>query len=155
MHTAPGINFDTFERPNPQMYTNFGAYWEAKCANILTAIELSKRSKGAINAYSLLPGFIFTNITQKEDAVPELQASGILGPDGLPNTEKYQWKTIPQGAATTVAAAFDPRISDKPGSYLIDSTVANESIAPHSSDPANAARLWTLTEKIVGELFVF
>jgi hypothetical protein len=53
----------------------------------------------------------FTNITQKEEAVPELQALEILGPDGLPNTEKFQWKTIPQGAATTVAAAFDPRIS--------------------------------------------
>jgi hypothetical protein len=98
---------------------------------------------------------IFTNITQKEEAVSELQASGILGPDGLPNTEKYEWKTILQGAATTVAAAFDPRISgtcllslvlhlltsfvaDKPGSYLVDSTVANESIAPHSSDPVSA-----------------
>ncbi|KAJ7898065.1 hypothetical protein B0H13DRAFT_2032381 [Mycena leptocephala] len=152
---SPGINFDTIEHPNPEMYSNFGAYWDAKCANILTAIELSKRSKGAINAYSLHPGFIFTNITQKEDAVPELQALGILGPDGLPNTEKFQWKTIPQGAATTVAAAFDPRISDKPGSYLNDSTVANESMAPHSSDPANAAKLWTLTEKIVGEEFIF
>jgi hypothetical protein len=29
-----------------------------------------------------------------------MQAIGILGPDGLPNTEKFQWKTIPQGAAT-------------------------------------------------------
>ncbi|KAJ7897764.1 hypothetical protein B0H13DRAFT_2032574 [Mycena leptocephala] len=135
---GPGINFDTIEHPNPEMYSNFGAYWDAKCANILTAIELSKRSKGALNAYSLHPGCV-----------------GILGPDGLPNTEKFQWKTIPQGAATTVAAAFDPRISDKPGSYLNDSTIANESIAPHSSDPANAARLWTLTEKIIGEEFIF
>jgi hypothetical protein len=29
-----------------------------------------------------------------------MQALGVLGPDGLPNTEKFQWKTIPQGAAT-------------------------------------------------------
>ncbi|KAJ7152607.1 hypothetical protein C8R43DRAFT_1003067 [Mycena crocata] len=152
---SPGINFDTIEHPNPDIYSNFGAYWQAKCANILTAIELSKRSKGAINAYSIHPGFIFTNITQKEEAVPELQAMGILNSDGLPNTEKFEWKTIPQGAATTVAAAFDPRITDKPGSYLVDANVANESIAPHSSDPVNAARLWTLTEKLVGEEFTF
>ncbi|KAJ7664362.1 short-chain dehydrogenase [Mycena polygramma] len=150
-----GVDFDTVEHPNVETYTSSGAYFEAKSANILTAIELSKRSKGAINAYSLHPGVIFTNINQKEESIPAMQALGILGPDGLPNKQAFQWKTIPQGAATTVAAAFDPRISDKPGSYLDDSTVKNESVAAHSSDPANAARLWTLTEKIIGEEFTF
>lgn len=75
----------------------------------------------------MLYAVIWTNINQKEEAIPEMQAAGILGPDGLPNKEKYDWKTIPQGAATyilivnrsvfvlmlfdsTVAAAFDPRI---------------------------------------------
>ncbi|KAJ7666684.1 short-chain dehydrogenase [Mycena polygramma] len=150
-----GVNFDTVEHPNAETYTSSGAYFEAKSANILTAIELSKRSKGAINAYSLHPGVIFTNINQKEESIPAMQALGILGPDGLPNKQAFQWKTIPQGAATTVAAAFDPRISDKAGSYLDDSTVKNESVSTHSSDPANAARLWTLTEKIIGEEFTF
>ncbi|KAJ6552737.1 short-chain dehydrogenase [Mycena capillaripes] len=152
---GPGVNFDTIANPIPEKYTAAGAYFEAKSANILTAIEISKRSKGAINAYSLHPGVIFTNINQKEEAIPEMQALGILGPDGQPNTEKFQWKTIPQGAATTVAAAFDPRINDKPGAYLDDSTVKNESVVAHSSDPANAARLWTATEKIIGEEFTF
>ncbi|KAJ7437490.1 hypothetical protein B0H11DRAFT_2107361 [Mycena galericulata] len=150
-----GVDFAAIEHPSAEGYTNFGAYFAAKCANILTASELSKRAKGAIHAYSLHPGVIFTNLNQNKEAVPELQALGILMPDGLPNTEKFEWKTIPQGAATTVAAAFDPSISDKSGSYLVDSAVANEAIAPHSSDPANAARLWTLTEKIVGEKFLF
>ncbi|KAJ7183621.1 hypothetical protein C8R46DRAFT_1344389 [Mycena filopes] len=132
------------------------AYFQAKSANILTALELSKRSKGAINAYSLHPGVIFTNINQREEALPEMQAMGILGPDGRPNTEKFDWKSIPQGAgATTVAASFDPRISDKAGAYLDNSRVANESIAAHSSDAAIAERLWDITEKIVGEKFSF
>ncbi|KAJ6530183.1 hypothetical protein B0H19DRAFT_1192391 [Mycena capillaripes] len=152
---GPGVNFDTIGSPNPEIYTNFSAYFEAKSANILTAIELSKRSKGAINAYSLHPGIIFTNIGQKEESIPAMQALGMLGPDGQPNTEDYQWKTIPQGAATSVAAAFDPRLNDKPGAYLDDSTVKNESVVAHSSDPANAARLWTVTEKIIGENFTF
>ncbi|KAF7336959.1 Short-chain dehydrogenase/reductase family protein [Mycena venus] len=150
-----GVNFDTIGRPNPETYSSMGAYFEAKSANILTAIELSKRSKGAINAYSLHPGIIFTNINQKEEAIPAMQAFDILGRDGLPNEEKFQWKTIPQGAATTVAAAFDPRISDKPGSYLDDSKIANEAVASHSSDPVIAERLWTVTEKIIGEKFTF
>lgn len=55
---------------------------------------------------------------------------GVLLPDGKPNHEMGQWKTIPEGAATyvnlsyndtapeqtlfrTVAAAFDPRLNGK------------------------------------------
>ncbi|KAJ7460301.1 hypothetical protein FB451DRAFT_1371758 [Mycena latifolia] len=150
-----GVDFDTVEHPSAESYTATDACFQAKSANILTALELSRRSQGKLNAYSLHPGVIFTNISQKEESIPEMQALGILGPDGLPNTEKFEWKTIPQGAATTVAAAFDPRLNDKPGAYLDNSTVANEVVASHSSDPANASRLWELTEKIIGETFTF
>ncbi|KAJ7894832.1 hypothetical protein B0H13DRAFT_2339118 [Mycena leptocephala] len=93
-------------------------------------------------ACSLHPGIIFTNITQKEEVISEIQALGLLGPGGLPNTEKFQWKSIPQGAATTVAAALI--LASVPGSYLDDSKIANE---------ANAEKLWTVTEKIIGENF--
>ncbi|KAJ7754630.1 hypothetical protein DFH07DRAFT_822884 [Mycena maculata] len=155
-HTfGAGVDFDSIALPNPEKYTGMAAYFGAKSANILTAIELSKRSKGTINAYSLHPGVIYTNINQKEESLAEMQALGVLGPDGRPNEENIQWKTIPQGAATTVAAAFDPRLNDQPGAYLDDSTVANQAIAPHSSDPANAERLWGVTEKIIGETFTF
>ncbi|KAJ7308775.1 hypothetical protein DFH08DRAFT_792566 [Mycena albidolilacea] len=150
-----GVDFDAIEHPDAKGYKPFNLYFSAKSANILTALELSKRSKGTINAYSLHPGAILTNMNQKEEVVPLMQEFGVFGPDGLPNKEKFDWKTIQQGAATTVAAAFDPRISDKPGSYLDDSKVANEAVASHSSDPANSERLWTLTEKIIGEKFVF
>ncbi|KAF7367517.1 Short-chain dehydrogenase/reductase family protein [Mycena sanguinolenta] len=150
-----GIDFDAITHPNAETYTDENAYYMAKCANILTAIELSKRSKGAIHAYSLHPGVIGTNITQRKESVSALQAMGILGPDELPNTKDFPWKTIAQGAATTVAASFDPRISNKPGSYLDDSQIANEAVAAHSSDPANAERLWTLTEEMIGEEFTF
>ncbi|KAJ7467429.1 hypothetical protein B0H11DRAFT_2239431 [Mycena galericulata] len=150
-----GVNFDVLAKPDPSKFQISDAYFQAKSANILTAIELSKRSKGAINAYSLHPGIIFTNLTQKEESVENLKALGMLRPDGLPNTEKFEWKTIPQGAATTVAAAFDPRLNNKPGAYLDNSTVATETVAPHTSDPVNAEKLWTITEKIIGETFTF
>ncbi|KAJ6584393.1 hypothetical protein B0H19DRAFT_1058821 [Mycena capillaripes] len=149
-----GVNFSTLGRPDPESYTSIGAYREAKSANVLSGIELSKRSKGQINAYSLHPGGIFTNIMQKGDGPAEMQKLGILGSDGLP-LEGKGFKTIPQGAATTVVAAFDPTLNDKPGAYLNDCVAANELVAPHSSDPANAEKLWTLTEEIIGEKFVF
>jgi NAD(P)-dependent dehydrogenase (short-subunit alcohol dehydrogenase family) len=51
-----GIDFASLEHQDPTKYNPSLAYFQAKSANILTAIELSKRSKGAINAYSLHPG---------------------------------------------------------------------------------------------------
>jgi hypothetical protein len=71
---------------------------------------------------------------EKKETLSEYQALGLLGPDGLPNTEKMQWKTIPQGAATTLTAAFDPRLNSQPGAYLDDSSAANGPVAGHNSD---------------------
>ncbi|KAJ7602699.1 hypothetical protein DFH06DRAFT_1351129 [Mycena polygramma] len=127
-----GPNFKTLGHPNPASHVPFEAYMQAKSANILTAIELSKRSKGRINAYSVHPG------------------------DLQPSKEKIEnWKTIPQGAATTVTAAFDPRLNAVPGAYLDDSADATKVIGSHSADPANAEKLWNVTEEIIGEDFTF
>ncbi|KAJ6478549.1 short-chain dehydrogenase [Mycena vitilis] len=152
---GPGIDFGVLGKPVAAKYTNITAYGAAKSATILFASELSKRSKGKINAYSLHPGAIFTNIPQKEHNKDDLVALGALNPDGTPSSEKYEWKTIPQGAATTVVAAFDTRLQDKAGAYLVDGCVANGEIAPHSSNPENASKLWTISEEVVGEKFTF
>ncbi|KAJ6584463.1 hypothetical protein B0H19DRAFT_1105147 [Mycena capillaripes] len=150
-----GVNFRTLGHPDPESYEPMEAYSQAKSANILSAIELSKRSKGQINAYSLHPGAIYTNIMQTEHGRAGLQKLGFLGPDGRPNEDDHAFKTIPQGAATTMVAALDPALNDTPGAYLSDCTVANELVAPHSADLANAEKLWTLTEQIIGETFTF
>ncbi|KAF7365744.1 Short-chain dehydrogenase/reductase family protein [Mycena venus] len=103
------------KRPDPAKYHHFEAYYQAKSANVLTAIELSKRSGGKINAYSLHPGVIFTNLAQKEESKNEMIKFGLLDEKGQPNNERYEWKTIPEGAATTVTAAFDPTLN---GAYF-------------------------------------
>jgi len=150
-----GVNFAELENPDPANYNHVGTYGQTKSANILTAIEFSRRLQGKIIANSLHPGVIFTNGFQKEESIPTWQAQGVLDADGKPIKEAVKWKTIPQGAATTIAAAFDTRFNDKPGAYLVDSNDATASIAPHSSDPAVAQKLWTVTEKIVGQSFNF
>ncbi|KAF7364621.1 Short-chain dehydrogenase/reductase family protein [Mycena venus] len=153
-----GVNFDTLGRPDPTRYVPMEAYYQAKSANVLTAIELSKRSKGQINAYSLHPGGIYTNImnpaSAPKEAVEGLHKLGLLEADGTPRKDATL-KTMGQGAATTLVAAFDPRLDDKSGAYLNDCVAANELIGPPSSDPANAERLWNLTEQIIGETFTF
>ncbi|KAJ7164481.1 hypothetical protein C8R46DRAFT_1278850 [Mycena filopes] len=149
-----GVDFDDIVAPDAAKYDKGNAYFQAKSANILTAIELSRRSKGAINAYSLDPGVVTTAAQEKAEIIPVLKAFGVLLEDGSPSPDRL-WKTLHQGAATQVTAAFDPRLDDKAGAYLCDSTVANEKAAPHSTDPANAERLWNVTEKILGETFSF
>ncbi|KAJ7480694.1 hypothetical protein FB451DRAFT_1238238 [Mycena latifolia] len=149
-----GVNFSTIACPDADKYQIFDAYFQTKAANVLSGIELSRRSKGRIHAYSLHPGLIFTNLYQREESIAAMQAAGVVSPDGKPNPE-MQWKTIPQGAATTVVAAFDPRLDAIPGAYLSDCVEANKDLAAHSSDPALAEKLWTVTEEIVGEKFVF
>ncbi|KAJ6517264.1 hypothetical protein C8R47DRAFT_1205498 [Mycena vitilis] len=149
-----GVDFGALKHPDPASYDPHGGYCAAKSANVLCAIELSKRSKGQINAYSLHPGGIFTNIMQKGEGVKVMQGFGVLGADGQP-LPSANLKTIPQGAATTLVAAFDPTINDKPGAYLNDCVVSNQLVAAHSSDPTNAEKLWTITEEIIGEKFTF
>ncbi|KAJ7644677.1 hypothetical protein FB45DRAFT_898445 [Roridomyces roridus] len=149
-----GVNFDTLGNPDREGYVPLEAYGQAKSANILAAIELSKRAGGRINAFSLHPGFIYTNIIQHPDSLAHMNTLGALDPEGRPR-ESVQWKTAAQGAATTLVAAFDPSLNEKAGSYLNDCVVANDLIDPPSSDPANAARLWSLTEVIIGEKFTF
>nr|GAT50996.1 short-chain dehydrogenase/reductase family protein [Mycena chlorophos] len=153
IHVLESVNFELLKTPDATKYTPIMAYAHVKSATVLTAGELGRRSKGAILGYSVHPGVISTNINQAKDAIPVLQAVGVLDAEGKPDSTNYKWKTIPQGAATTVAAAFDPRILPTPGAYLDDSKVAEA--AAHSTDPATAAKLWTATEEIVGEKFEF
>ncbi|KAJ7183417.1 NAD-P-binding protein [Mycena filopes] len=154
--TGVALDVESVARGDVTKYGAFPRYFEAKSANVLSAIEISKRSNGKINGYSLHPGVISTNIHQKEETKADFVELGLLNPDGTPNTEKFPaWKTIPAGAATTIAAAFDPGLDATPGAYLCDCVVANEKRAPHSADVANAAKLWAITEELVGEQFTF
>ncbi|KAF7296380.1 hypothetical protein HMN09_01108100 [Mycena chlorophos] len=130
------------------------AYYQSKSANILTGIELSRRANGKILAYSLHPGIILTNNTQstQPESIAAMQAMEIFDAEGKP-VKEVPWITQEQGAATTVAAAFDPSLVATPGAYLKDCVVTKDFVASHSSDLTNASKLWELTESIIGEKF--
>ncbi|KAJ7456253.1 NAD-P-binding protein [Mycena galericulata] len=151
---GPPIDFARLARPDPATFNAGVGYSWGKQANVLDAIELSRRSKGRINAYSLHPGVIFTNVQQREEAKPVFEGIGMIHPDGTPNLENFEWKTLGQGAATYLAAAFDPRLEAAPGAYLWDCKEANAKMGPHCTEE-NAAKLWTATEELIGEKFEF
>ncbi|KAF7307621.1 Short-chain dehydrogenase/reductase family protein [Mycena indigotica] len=152
-HSFGAIDWDTLAKPDEAKHTPMGAYAQSKIANILTAKELTKRSGGRIQSFSLHPGSIVTS--EAPINVATLQSIGIYTPDGKPNTADYSFVTREQGAATSVAAAIDPRIEGKGGAYLSCAVLADDQVSEFAADPANAERLWTVTEDLLGEKFTF
>lgn len=63
--------------------------------------------------------------------------------------------TADQGASTLVVAGFDPSIKGETGSYLQDAEVGRHGVEDHAVDPQEAARLWDLSEKLVGQSFLY
>nr|GAT59771.1 short-chain dehydrogenase/reductase family protein [Mycena chlorophos] len=150
----PGLDWDHLAHPDAAKHDPVGAYCQSKLANVLAAKELTKRSDGRIQSFSLHPGTIATG--EDPTTVASLMEKGVYTPEGKPNPSVAKWKTRDEGGATIVAAAIDPRIEGKGGAYLVDSVIAaDDQVSPFALDPANAKKLWDLTEELLGEKFTF
>ncbi|KAJ7752573.1 hypothetical protein B0H16DRAFT_1723507 [Mycena metata] len=155
-----GLDFDTVFSADATKYEGTEAYGVAKSANLVAMLEMAKRARGRLGVYAVHPGVINTGLYRDLKAhpelVPKLKAMGLLDENGEPSSARVKWKTIEEGAASTVAAAFDPALNDKSGTYLTDASKdITSTIAAHASDPARTERLWELTEEVVGERFTF
>jgi NAD(P)-dependent dehydrogenase (short-subunit alcohol dehydrogenase family) len=150
-HIAP-VDFDdpNFER---RPYDKWQSYGQSKTANILFAVGLDRRlSSQGIRAVALHPGAIMTELARHlvPDDIKFLQSRG--GSTGL------QFKTVEAGAATSTFGAAAPELEGKGAVYLEDCHVADVNDEPnalfgvksYAIDPANADRLWALSEKAVG-----
>ena len=62
------------------------------------------------------------------------------------------YKQVESGAATSVWVATTPELADRGGVYCEDCHVS-DAHAPWALDPEGAARLWTLSETMVGQEF--
>jgi NAD(P)-dependent dehydrogenase (short-subunit alcohol dehydrogenase family) len=141
------------------------AYGRSKTANILFAVEFDRRHKvRGVRAIALHPGGIKTELgrhmspDELDKTVVRINAQ--LAADGQP---PFQWKTIQQGAATSVWAAFVARAEDVGGRYCENCQVSEVSdglISPvspgvksYALDPEHAKALWTKSEQMVGERF--
>jgi hypothetical protein len=99
-----------------------------------------------VSAFAVHPGMVHTELSRymTRESIKELLDRVRAAPSN--DSGKVNYKSIPQGAATTVYAATSTEPA--PGSYLADCAVATA--APHASDPVAAERLWTLSEALVG-----
>ena len=97
-------------------------------------------------------GMILTDLgrhlTNEDHALLKTMAESAPKGGGLP-----PFKSIPQGAATTVWAATAPELAGRGGTYLADCAISSEH-ATWATDADAAQRLWTLSERLVGQSFV-
>lgn len=131
------INF--LRRP----YDPFLAYGQSKTANILFAVEASKRwADDGITVNALMPGAIHTPGVAGLQITAEQRASG----------QDFVWKTPQQGAATSVLLATSPLLDGIGGRYFEDCSEAGphvpgtrNGVALYALDPEAAAHLWQLS----------
>jgi NAD(P)-dependent dehydrogenase (short-subunit alcohol dehydrogenase family) len=128
------------------------AYGQSKTANVLFAVEASRRWRDdGITANAVHPGAIATtNLSRYLDPeyLEQLRASGV-----------YRFKTPEQGAATSVLVATSPQLDGVGGRYFEDCNEAPvvgpdaqgaaSGVAAYAVDPANAERLWELSQSAV------
>ncbi len=130
-------------------YDPWLAYGQSKTANVLFAVEATKRwASDGVTANAVHPGAIAaTNLSRHMDpeALADLRASGM-----------FSYKTIEQGAATSVLVATSPLLESVGGRYFEDcheavvldpgtEETSGSGVAPYALDPEAAARLWRVS----------
>ena len=128
-------------------YDPWQAYGQSKTANVLFAVEATRRWAGdGIFANALMPGAIRTNL-QRYITDEQLQAmrARMGGADPF-------WKTPEQGAATSVLVATSPLLDGVGGRYFEDCNEAGPhqpgtrtGVAGYAVDPEAATLLWQVS----------
>jgi len=156
-HMRSPIVFDDiqFERRD---YDPQAAYAQSKTATSLFAVEATRRwGADGIVANAVNPGGIATGLqrhfTQKQqDYLAEAEAAGV-----------FAYKTVQQGAATTLVAAAAPEFAHTGGHYLDDGREAytvpddaelfqnSHGVKQWAIDAGTAQQLWTVSLALVGQ----
>jgi NAD(P)-dependent dehydrogenase (short-subunit alcohol dehydrogenase family) len=154
-HRSSDIDWDD---PNYEQrpYDKFQAYGQAKTANILFTVELERRlAPHGVHAFAVHPGMIITELSRymSRDDLKELR-SRIVASAASSGGAPPSYKTVPQGAATSVWACTTPGLEAHGGAYLADCAVSSE-VAPWAIDPAAARRLWSMSESLTDDRSAF
>jgi NAD(P)-dependent dehydrogenase (short-subunit alcohol dehydrogenase family) len=151
-HRRSAVIFDDINftaRP----YDPLIAYGQSKTANVLFAVEATRRwADDGITANAVHPGTVTaTNLMRNipPELLADLHTSLIRTYKGA-----VEYKTIEQGAATSVLVAISPRLEGIGGRYfencneavVVDpSTSGAFGVAAYALDPEAAARLWQVS----------
>jgi NAD(P)-dependent dehydrogenase (short-subunit alcohol dehydrogenase family) len=159
-YSGVDLNDPTFERTP---YDPWAAYGRSKTANILFAVEFDRRHKAdGVRATAVHPGGIQTELSRHigDEGIKQLieRVNAATRAAGEPD---FKFKTIPQGAATSVWAGAVAAADDVGGRYCEDCHVAEiepdaakrAGVKPYALNPETATALWAKSEEMVGERF--
>jgi NAD(P)-dependent dehydrogenase (short-subunit alcohol dehydrogenase family) len=165
-HRFSNVNLEdpNFERTP---YEPFLAYGRSKTANILFAVAFDQRHRArGIRAAAVHPGGIQTELGRYVDPshIRKMidQMNQQLATEGK---APFQWKTVPQGAATSVWAGVVVPADEIGGRYCENCHIGNivpdhvtisaisEGVRGYALDPTTAEALWKKSEQLVGESF--
>ena len=169
--SSSGHRFSNVDLDDPNFertpYEPFVAYGRSKTANILFAVAFDERRRGrGVRASAVHPGAIQTELGRHLDPA---RAQSMIEQMNKQLTAEgkapFQWKTIPQGAATSVWAGVVAPADEVGGQYCENCHVGHvvadeviisaisEGIRGYALDSTTAAALWEKSEEMVGESF--
>jgi NAD(P)-dependent dehydrogenase (short-subunit alcohol dehydrogenase family) len=135
-------------------YDPWVAYGQSKTANILFSVELTRlyASEGIVSN-AVMPGGILTGL-QKHMTREEQIKRGWIDENGKVNE---QFKSIEQGASTSIWAAVDSELEGVGGAYLEDCQIAKLSTpavifkeyvghTDYAMNKQNATKLWEISK---------
>jgi NAD(P)-dependent dehydrogenase (short-subunit alcohol dehydrogenase family) len=169
--SSSGHRFANVDLEDPNFertpYEPFVAYGRSKTANILFAVAFDQRHRErGIRAAAVHPGGIQTELARHMDPSHlEAMIKQINQQAAAEGKGPFQFKTIPQGAATSVWAGVVASADEIGGRYcenchasdVVPDNVAlgmlNEGVRAYALDRKNAEALWKKSEEMVGESF--
>jgi NAD(P)-dependent dehydrogenase (short-subunit alcohol dehydrogenase family) len=158
------LNDPNFETTS---YEPFVAYGRSKTANILFAVEFERRhGDRGVRATAVHPGGIATELARHmPDGAIEAWVQRIQEQRAAAGEPPFEFKSIPQGAATSVWAGVVASTQEVGGKYCEDCQVGelisadsqvstiSKGVRGYALDPENAKALWKKSEEMVGEIF--
>lgn len=165
--SSAGHRFADIDLDDPNFdhapYDEWVAYGRSKTANILFAVEFDRRHRDAgIRATAVHPGAIQTELSRYMTAeTRERMVASINAAQAANGGPAFSYKSVPQGAATSVWAAIVAPAEDVGGRYCEDCHVAaiqegaglRGGVQAYALDAQRAQALWAKSEELVGETF--
>jgi NAD(P)-dependent dehydrogenase (short-subunit alcohol dehydrogenase family) len=169
--SSSGHRFSDVDLNDPNFattsYEPFVAYGRSKTANILFAVEFDRRHRGrSVRATAVHPGGIATELARHmPDGAIEAWVQQIQEQRAAAGEPPFEFKSIPQGAATSVWAGLVASTEEVGGKYCEDCQVGelisadsqvstiSKGVRGYALDPENASALWKKSEEMVGEIF--
>jgi NAD(P)-dependent dehydrogenase (short-subunit alcohol dehydrogenase family) len=169
--SSSGHRFSNVDLEDPNFertpYEPFVAYGRSKTANILFAVAFDRRHRSrGVRAAAVHPGGIQTELGRYVDPsrIEKMieQMNQQLAAEGK---VPFQWKTIPQGAATSVWGGVVISADEIGGRYCenchvgkivpdqVTISAISEGVRGYALDPDNAEALWKKSEELVRESF--